>query len=309
MVQCRVCSLHTDRHPVAHWLLTCLLGTVLLVGCTRWPWRDGAVPESVANCRELSQQAIAHIESNRWQEAEGLLDQAITSCPIDPDARRYYAETLLQRGATEEALKQLKEAISLTPNDTTLAVRVGEIYFYRGDHARASRWANEAINLDPSVVEAWALRARVQLASGHPRDALADFQRALGYRPEDSRLLGETAEVYMTLGRPGRALLLLQNLADTYVSGEVPTELQERKGDTLLALGRHQDAALCYRLACQDEEPSADVFYKLAEAELRLGDREQSRAATEQALRIDPHHRASKQLLSKLSGSAAGTYR
>ncbi len=308
-MQCRVCSLQTDRHSVAHWLLTCLLGTVLLAGCSGWPWRDGAVPESVANCRELSQQAIAHIESNRWQEAEGLLDQAITACPIDPDARRYYAETLLQRGATEKALKQLKEAIRLTPNDTTLAVRVGEIYFYRGDHATASRWANEAINLDPSAVDAWALRARVQLASGHPRDALADFQRALGYRPEDSRLLEETADVYMTLGRPGRALLLLQNLADTYVSGEVPTELQERKGDTLLALGRHQDATLCYRLACQDKEPSADLLYKLAEAELRLGHLEQSRIAIEQVLRIDPHHRASKQLLSKLPGSASASYR
>ena len=309
MPQCRPCSLHTGRHDVAPALLICLFGILPLAGCSSWPWRDGAVPESVANCRELSQQAITCIEANRWQEAEGLLDRAVAYCPIDPDARRYYAEALLQRGATEEALAQLKEAISLTPNDTTLVVRTGEIYFYRGDYATAQRWANEAINLDPSSVDAWALRGRIQLANGHPREALADFQRALGYRPEDGRLLGEVAEVYMTLGRPGRALLHLQNFTDTFISGKVPTELHERKGDTLVALGRHQDAAICYRLASQREKQSVDLLYKLAEAEWRLGHLEQSRSAIEHALRIDPQHQASGWLLSQLPESTGATYR
>ncbi|MDG2410077.1 MAG: hypothetical protein P8M53_13790, partial [Pirellulales bacterium] len=79
----------------------------LLTGCNGWPWREGAVPDSVAMCRELSQQAIVSMEADRWQEAEGLLDRAVTACPIDPDARRYYAETLLQRGASADALSQL----------------------------------------------------------------------------------------------------------------------------------------------------------------------------------------------------------
>ena len=70
-------------------------------------------------CRQLSQQAIARMEADQWQEAEGLLDQAVTACPIDPDARRYYAETLLHRGASAEALAHLEKAIRLTPNDTS----------------------------------------------------------------------------------------------------------------------------------------------------------------------------------------------
>jgi tetratricopeptide (TPR) repeat protein len=244
------------------------------------------------------------MEANRWQEAEGLLDRAVVACPIDPDARRYYAEALLQRGATDEAISQLEEAIHLTPDDPALVIRAGEIYFYRGDHVEAQRWANEAINLDPTAVDAWALRGRIHHAGGRYRQALADFQRALGYRPEDVRLLSEVADVYMNLGRPGRTLLHLQNLEETHVSGEVPPDLMERKAEALTALGRYQEAAVCYRMVCQRVQPSAELYYNLAKAELRAGQMVRARVATQNALGIDPQHQPSTHLLSQLPASA-----
>ena len=58
----------------------------------------------MAACRDLSNQALAAIEQGQWQQAEGLLGNAIQTCPVDPDARRYYAEVLVKRGAVQEAL-------------------------------------------------------------------------------------------------------------------------------------------------------------------------------------------------------------
>ncbi len=276
------------------------ISTFLLSGCNGWPWREGAVPDSVATCRELSQQAIVSMEADRWQEAEGLLDRAVAACPIDPDARRYYAETLLQRGASAEALSQLEEAIRLTPNDTLLVIRAGEICYQMGDYKQARRWATEAINLDPSSADGWALSGSIYRAEENPRRALADFQRALGYRPEDPDLLAAVAEVYMALGRPGRTLLHLQNLSETYISGEVPPIVWARKADALTALGRYREAATYYRLICEQIQPSADGYYRLAQAELRAGEVKEAKIATEMALQVDPQHPLSVQLLAQL---------
>ena len=73
----------------------------------------------------------------------------------------------------------------------------------------------------------------------------------------------------MALGRPGRALLHLQNLSETYISGEVPPIVWARKADALTALGRYREAATYYRLICEQIQPSADGYYRLAQAELR----------------------------------------
>ena len=151
-------------------LLAAVISQVI-TGCNGWPWREGAVPDSVARCRELSQQAITSIQAERWQEAEGLLDRAVSACPIDPDARRYYAETLLHRGASAEALSHLEEAVRLTPNDTSLVIRAGEICYQMGDYEKARLWANEAINIDPSAADSWALSGSIHRAEENPRKA------------------------------------------------------------------------------------------------------------------------------------------
>ena len=282
-----------------------MLLVILLAGCNGWPWREGAVPDSVATCRELSQQALANMESQRWLEAEGLLDRAVEACPIDPDARLYYAETLLHRGATNDALTQLEEAIRLTPNDTALVIRAGEICYQIQDYQQARRWATEAINLDPSAADAWRLSGSIYREEGNPQRALADYQRALGYRPEDPELLEAVADVYMALGRPGRALMHLQNLSETYVSGEVPTEVMARKADALTALGRYREAASYYRAICQQIEPSAEGYYRLAQAELRAGEVGEARIATEMAIQVNPGHALSTQLLAQLPPTSA----
>ena len=95
------------RRAVMSVAVTC--AALPLCGCRSWPWRCGPVPNSVAACRDLSNQALAAIEQGQWQYAEELLSGAIETCSVDPDARRYYAEVLVQRGAIGEALIHLEE--------------------------------------------------------------------------------------------------------------------------------------------------------------------------------------------------------
>jgi predicted Zn-dependent protease len=250
----------------------------------------------VATCRDLSNQALAAIEQGQWQHAEGLLGNAIETCPVDPDARRYYAEVLVQRGAIHEALAHLEEARRLVPHDTSLTIRAGELYLTTNQLAFAESRAAAAIRLDNKSADAWSLRARVRRAQGDNHGALADLQQALRHRPDDPLLLGEIAGLHLGMNRPDRALMHAQSLADTYVAGEVPIDIVQLQAQIYAATGRHAEAAACYRQICQRSAPSADHFYALAQAEMQAGNVVNAEAALRSALAIQPDHAPSRQL-------------
>ncbi|HYW78036.1 MAG TPA: tetratricopeptide repeat protein, partial [Thermoguttaceae bacterium] len=99
--------------------LLALIAVGLLSGC-RMPGSEGPVSKSLATCRQLSRQGISAAEQGKCDDAERLLAKAVKSCPIDPEARRHYAETLWQRGAQLEAIAQLEEATRLAGDDAML---------------------------------------------------------------------------------------------------------------------------------------------------------------------------------------------
>ena len=58
------------------------------------------------------------------------------------------------------------------------------------------------------------------------------------------------------------------------------------------------------RMVCQRVQPSAELYYNLAKAELRAGQMVRARVATQNALGIDPQQQPSTHLLSQLPASA-----
>ncbi len=283
----------------------CLLAAFLLAtwltmpGC-QLPGRGGAVPESLAASRQLSRRGVAALERSRWDEAEKLLGRAVKSCPEDPDARRHYAEALWQRGARAEAIAQLDDALKLAPGDGALLVRMAEMQLQSGRIAPARKYAEDAIDLDPKLVPAWVVRGRIARAVGDYRAALADFHRALGGAPDDQGILLEVAEVYRELNRPQRALATLHRLSDTYAPGEEPQQVLYLEGLACLALGRNTDAAEKLALAASRDRPSAEILYRLSQAELAAGRPELAAAAARHALDLDPQHAASREILARI---------
>jgi len=292
------------RLPRATGLLIALLA--LLPAACRLACREGPVPRSLATCRELSRQGIAALERGQPQQAETLLEEAVETCPVDPDARRHYAEALWLRGAQSEAVAQLEEAANLAPDDALLRVRLAEMHLAMGQLDRAGAIADQAVDLDPKLAEAWAVRGRVMLAAGDTRRALADFHRALSYAPEDRDVLLETAELHRRMGRPQRALATLQSLADTYSPGEEPQRVLHLTGLAYMALGQYEDAVTTLSDAAVRQTPSPDLLWHLGEAELRAGRPEAAAAAARHALSLQPQHQASRTLLARIEATHAG---
>jgi tetratricopeptide (TPR) repeat protein len=287
-----------------------MVTTVLLLvgggGC-RSLSREGPVPRSVASCRQMSQQGINAMERGDWKRAESLLVRALQTCPSDVEARRNYAEVLWHRGAQADAVAQVEEARRVATDDTGLAVRAGEMYLALGKMGRARQAAEQALDLDPKCAPAWALRGNVLERSGDYRQALADYQRSLGYAPGSPEVLLRLAEAYRQVGVPSRALATLQSLIDTYPPGEEPQNLLYLQGLALIALQRYNDAVESLTLANQRGPHSAELQYQLAQAHLLAGRPADAQAALQQALALEPAHQPSLALVERMRAGQPAT--
>lgn len=282
------------------WLSILLIsGGALLPGC-RLPGWDGPVSHSLATSRQLSQQGLAAMERNQWQQAESLLAQSVKACPDDGDARRHYAEALWHRGAKKEAIAQLLEASQHAPEDAGLRVRIAEMQLDLGHIDMAYRTSQLALDLDPRAAAAWAVRGRVKSARGQLRAALADLHHALGLEPTNRDIQLEVAELYRQLNEPQRALAMLENLIDSYPPGEEPQRALCLEGMAYMALGRYDDASESLGMAKLRGQSSPEILCQLGEAELLAGRPMRAAAAAREALALDPNHRPSQDLLGRV---------
>jgi tetratricopeptide (TPR) repeat protein len=280
------------------------LAALPLCGCQLLIGRERPVTKQMAASRQLSQKGISALERGEWETGERLLAQAIKSCPADPEPHRHYAEALWHRGAREEGLAEMREAMRLASDDPLFAVRGGEMCLALGRVNEAKLLADEAIDLCPKQGSAWALRGAVAQAMGQTDDALADYHRGLEYVPDDKRLLLATGELYLQQGRPGRALSLLEALRDLYPAGEEPQRVLYLQGLALSGVARFDDAIETYQLALGRDHPTAELYYRIAEAQLSAGRVAQSGGAVQQALAIDPSHEASRVLWQRVESAA-----
>ncbi len=256
---------------------------------------------AIATSRQLTQQGITAMERGDWKRGESLTARAVETCPEDPEARRQYAEALWHRQSLPDALKQLTEARRLASDDPALAVRTGELYLALGRLKEASEMADEALRIDPKSAPGWTLRGRVAATAGRSRDALADYQRSLGYAPDNQEVVLLLAETYRQLNQPQRALLALESMADNYAPGEEPQHILYLEGLAQTALGRYDDAVRSLTQAARRDRPTADILCRLAEAQMLAGSPGTAHATLQQALTLEPGHAASLALSARLA--------
>ena len=244
-----------------------LVAAMLIATCgsgCRLVQRSGPVAPEVAEARRLCNEGLSAADRSDLVRAEGLLERAVKSCPLDIDARRHYAEVLWKRGERMEAVTQIGEALKLSPGDAALCVQGGGMYLEMGLFDDAERLAREAVRVAPGSADAWHLRGQVSLARGQPDPALADFHRALAIDSSDRGVLLDTAEAYRRLNKPQRALSTLAILGETYGPNQTPSSVMVMEALAQEALGRPADAIDSYKAAIARGTAPADAATRLA---------------------------------------------
>jgi tetratricopeptide (TPR) repeat protein len=282
-------------------LVVCLWASA---GGCHGPANRGPIPESLAVSRELSQQAYGYMQQDAWPQAEALLAEAIERCPASAAAHRAYAETLWHRQSYEAAVREMETAVRLDPTDPAATVRAGQMLLTLGMADKARARADQALGQDSQLASAWQLRGRALEAAGQRDQALADLNRALDLAPDNRDVLFDVAELYRSRSQPRRALVTLQHLADLYPAGEEPGRILYLQGLACAALQRYDEAVACYQLASRRGLESADVFYQLADTQLRAGHPAAADQTLQRALAIDPNHRPSRRLRTRIAAAA-----
>jgi tetratricopeptide (TPR) repeat protein len=178
----------------------------------------------------------------------------------------------------------MEQAVRLSGGNAELQVRLGDMYLARGDLAGAGRQAERAIERTRQLASAWALRGDVLRRQGNVEEALANYHRALSYQKCFPRVQLAIAEIYRDRRRPMRALATLRSLVDGYAVGERPQRVLFLEGLVLKDLGRYDEAVQSLGAATKRGEPTRELLYHFAEAQLLAGDPTNAQLTAERAM-------------------------
>ncbi len=269
---------------------------------------------SIVQSREICREANAAMEQGRWDEAERKLVKAVKLNPKETDIRRHYAEVLWQQGKHRESLHQLEEGTKISRKegneDETLSLSIAEKLLVLGQIDGASRFAMRAIDIAPGGYKGWALHGKTELSFGenhslsgkddlaqlHFQKAAADYYRALALLGPESNesleILSELAVLQTKMRQPQRALATWQTLERQYRPNPQPISVIRGKAETLLEMGRTDDAATTYRAAIETTPDNIDLYIELADLQLKNGRLNDVRDTMEQIHQLVPNHPA-----------------
>ncbi|MCA9013073.1 MAG: protein kinase [Planctomycetaceae bacterium] len=216
-----------------HWEADAAFSTCIAVNADCWvAWQD---------------RAAVRLKLNRFQEAAEDCAQMIH---LRPDAATGY----LNRALAEISLGNLTAAendlnLSISHNGPTRAYFLrSQVRLQQGNQPGAKSDFETGLQIIPNDVDSWVTRGMAHLQQD-PKQALADFQRALELNPQSRDALQNSAHVLSEkLGNADDAVRLLDQLLSQYPD------------DNPARIGR---AVLCAR-AGQDDRARSDAEVVLA---------------------------------------------
>lgn len=128
-------------------------------------------------------QVRKYAETQDWESAMRLVDEAVARAPSDMDVRAWRARVLAWSGRTAEAEKEYLEILKVTQNDPDVWMGLSGVYLREGKIQEAEHSIDTAVNLDPKRADLHAARARVLRAAGKFEGARSEFQKALQLEP------------------------------------------------------------------------------------------------------------------------------
>jgi tetratricopeptide (TPR) repeat protein len=237
-------------------------------------WLDVPHPDEH---RETSVPQLEQLDSlEQYDESRGkaLLQAAITE-----------AFALLNAGARQEAIAQIKPYADVAARSNAGCYIFGLIYFNAGDLRHALAWFDRALALQPGFPEALSARTIVLQRLSQPQDALESLEAILKLRPRDADALFSVGTVLQSLGRMTDALAAYEAALQWSPSH---CEALTNRGALLERFGRLEEALACFD-AIESIKPgdSSNLFNKGSVLQ-KLGRLEDALAAYEEAARRGP---------------------
>lgn len=282
-------------------VMVCGLILMLCAGCRLIGGNTTTRAADAIAGRQLTNQGVSAIEQGQWSRAEELLNRSMSISPEEADTYRYLAEVHWHAGRKADAIATLRKAVGLDPDNADFHTLLAGYYLDQQQLPEAWYHTNQSLAFANQSAEAWAIRARILNLRGRQDEALIDFHRALSCDSDNREIMYETAELYRRMNRPGQALAMLQNLAETYQPGNEPQNVQYGIGLAQLALERYEDSSRSLAAAAAAGPDSDELMFRRAQAMWGAGYRDEARRLALQAAIKYPEHTQIQALLARIS--------
>jgi pentatricopeptide repeat protein len=166
---------------------------------------------------------LADVYQKRWQwkEAEVEYKRALALNPNDPIARLDYANWLVCRGHTDEAIAWARSALELDPLGDSGA-QIGWLLFQAHRFDEAERELRSVLGVHPNDATALWYLGFVLTANGHSQDAVPVLEKAVSLSNRSPAVLAILIRAYAQAGRRPDALRLLAEMQQRRTRGYVP---------------------------------------------------------------------------------------
>lgn len=209
------------------------IATLLPAPAQAGPWEDcfnlsASKPVMLRGCEQVIQSgryspyqlAVAHynrgnehIDKGRYDDAVADYSKSIGLMPRNQsDSVSKLADIHANRGRAYGGLRQdekmmadYNSALSFNPGNATALNNRALEFLHQEEHEKAITDATGAIRSDPSRGSAFYVRAEAYAATDRPKEALADYNKAISLRGHFDEYAGR-AMVYLDLERPAEAL-------------------------------------------------------------------------------------------------------
>jgi tetratricopeptide (TPR) repeat protein len=187
------------------------------------------------------QEALAHHQAGRLDEAEGLYQRVLAIEPLQPDAVHLLGMAALARGRLDDALRLLRQATQLKPNEAVFVSDLGVVHEARGNFREAESGYRRALQLNPGHAESLNNLGNMHRAAWRLSEAVECYQAALAAKPD-------FALAHMNLGNAfGDQQRLEEAVACNHRALEIDDRFLDARKNLVIALsnqGHYEKARL-----------------------------------------------------------------
>lgn len=153
----------------------------------------------------------------------------------------------LEQGRFEEAIDDFRAAIALRPQQYQGHLNLAEALRASGDLKAARAEAELAMALSPFLPQPLWVRAKIAAEGGDQDQAAKDYEAALARsRPQSREAAISLGELGQIRNSQGQAAAALQHFRQAIQHHPEMSDLHRLEAETLLQLGRHEEAAHAY---------------------------------------------------------------
>jgi len=233
-------------------------------------------------CWALTRQQLGH-----WQDSEALFRHALRVSENNYLAHNNLGVALVNRGRTQEAIRQFHESIRLAPGFDAAHYSLGTVLAVEGHVDEAISQLREALRLRPGYANAHHSLGDALVKQGQIDEAISQYREAVRLQPDDvvarnqlGVALAKQGHVDEAIRQHQEAIRLKPDASDAHYN---LANALFRKGQVDEAIGQYREAL---RLKPED----ADIRNNFGVALWRKGRNEEAISQFREALRLKPDH-------------------